>query len=260
MTCAAVTPAARRAGRIRDSQYSGSQRAADGGERTRARPGRRDWAAAQCPRARGWLRRPPHGRSLGLRRRDVDLLHGEIHVLVQAQEITGEGRVVVGPKTEAGRRVVTVPLVVVEALDEHLATFVAPEPDACVFTGAEGGPLRRARLSEAWRAALTAAGAPDGLRLHDLRHHALTLSARMPGVTTKELMARAGHTSPRAALIYQHATAERDRAIADHLDAVIASARRTPKAVVVGLPESSWGVGGGLDGPRSLHNQRRNRR
>jgi len=33
----------------------------------------------------------------------------------------------------------------------------------------------------------------------------------MPGVTTKELMARIGHASPRAALIYQHATKERDR-------------------------------------------------
>lgn len=34
-------------------------------------------------------------------------------------------------------------------------------------------------------------------------------------------MARMGHASPRAALIYQHATAERDRAIADALSAMI---------------------------------------
>ena len=41
----------------------------------------------------------------------------------------------------------------------------------------------------------------------------------MPGITTKELMARIGHSSPRAALIYQHATAERDREVATFLEA-----------------------------------------
>ena len=60
-----------------------------------------------------------------------------------------------------------------------------------------------------------------GLRFHDLRHSAGTLSA-VAGATTKELMARMGHSSPRAALIYQHATAERDGAIADALDRMVA--------------------------------------
>jgi len=68
--------------------------------------------------------------------------------------------------------------------------------------------------------------APEGLRIHDLRHHAATLVARMPGITTKELMARIGHASPRAALHYQHATADRDRKMADFLDAEIATVVR----------------------------------
>jgi hypothetical protein len=51
----------------------------------------------------------------------------------------------------------------------------------------------------------------------------------MPGVTTKELMARIGHASPRAALIYQHATKERDRAIASYLDGVVAAIPAPPK-------------------------------
>ena len=42
-------------------------------------------------------------------------------------------------------------------------------------------------------------------------------------VTLAELMARIGHSSPRAALRYQHATARRDRAIASSLDAEIAA-------------------------------------
>ena len=50
------------------------------------------------------------------------------------------------------------------------------------------------------------------------------------GVVFKELMARLGHASHQAALRYQHA-ANRDRAIADQLDAVTEQTRRTPPVV-----------------------------
>ena len=153
----------------------------------------------------------------------------------QAQEVAGTGRLELPPKTAAGRRVVALPSLVVEALEAHLGTYGPVEPDAPLFTGPGGGPLRRATLSKAWQAAVRSAGAPDGLRPHDLRHHAATLTARMPGVTTKELMSRIGHASPRAALIYQHATHERDRAIASNLDSVVESTLRPSLAPVVGL-------------------------
>jgi hypothetical protein len=61
------------------------------------------------------------------------------------------------------------------------------------------------------------------------------MMARMPGVTTKELMARIGHSSPRAALIYQHATEERDRAVADYLEAQLMGVERPRKAAVQDL-------------------------
>lgn len=44
--------------------------------------------------------------------------------------------------------------------------------------------------------------------------------------STKELMHRLGHASPRAALRYQHATAERDEAIADGIDRILESSQR----------------------------------
>jgi integrase len=72
--------------------------------------------------------------------------------------------------------------------------------------------------------------APVGLHVHDLRHSAATMMARIPGVTTKELMERLGHASPRAALIYQHASAERDRQIADYLDGQVPAPGRSVKA------------------------------
>ena len=45
----------------------------------------------------------------------------------------------------------------------------------------------------------------------------MTLAAAT-GASTKELMRRAGHASPAAALRYQHATEDRDKAIADAFD------------------------------------------
>lgn|GEM_PF-1818746 len=125
---------------------------------------------------------------------------------VQAQPITGAGRVVSPPKSEAGLRRVSIPTVVVEALEKHLASYGQPGEAGALFTGPRGNPITRSCLSKDWQAARTAVNAPEGLRIHDLRHHAATLTARMPGITTKELMGRIGHSSPRAALIYQHAT------------------------------------------------------
>ena len=57
-----------------------------------------------------------------------------------------------------------------------------------------------------------AAGRPD-LRFHDLRHTGATLAAAT-GATLAELMARLGHSTPAAAMRYQHAAAERDKVIA----------------------------------------------
>ena len=186
------------------------------------------------------------GESLGLRRADVDLLHGEVSVEHQAQEIAGSGRLVLAPKSEAGRRTVALPAVVLESLREHLLAFSGPQADSPVFTGPEGSPLRRATFSRAWQRAVRATGAPDGLRPHDLRHHAATLTARMPGITTKELMARIGHASPRAALIYQHATRERDRAVASYLNDIVATTKPAPTADVLDLATVHRGGAAGL--------------
>ncbi|HET7487749.1 MAG TPA: site-specific integrase [Acidimicrobiales bacterium] len=164
------------------------------------------------------------GELLGLRWCDVDLAGRRLTVLVQAQQVVGMGRIVTGPKSEAGQRTVSLPMVAVEALEKHRADFGQPGDTGVLFTGPRGEPITRAQLSREWRAARAAAGAPEGLRVHDLRHHAATLTARMPGITTKELMARIGHASPRAALIYQHATEQRDREIAAYLDGVITEA------------------------------------
>ena len=60
-----------------------------------------------------------------------------------------------------------------------------------------------------------AAGRPD-LRFHDLRHTGAILAAAT-GATLAELMARLGHSTPGAAMRYQHAAADRDKVIAPAL-------------------------------------------
>jgi integrase len=162
------------------------------------------------------------GELVGLRAKRVDLLHGRITVAEQATEI--DGQFTWGPpKTEAGRRTVTLPAVAAEALAEHLSTYSQPGPEGLVFTSAEGALLRRSNFQRrVWRPATRAVGLA-GLRFHDLRHTAATLSIAA-GASTRELMARMGHSSSAAALRYQHVMAGRDAAIAAALDELIEAA------------------------------------
>jgi hypothetical protein len=62
------------------------------------------------------------------------------------------------------------------------------------------------------------------LHFHDLRHTG-NLFAAQAGVSTRDLMARMGHDDMRAALIYQRATSEADRQIADRLSALVTAHR-----------------------------------
>jgi integrase len=175
------------------------------------------------------------GEILGLRRCDVDLLHATVSVNQQAQEISGRRIVVPHAKSDAGRRTVHLIPEAVEALGYHLEHFAEPGPQGTIFTGPGGLPMRRADLSEAWTAARKRVGAPENLHFHDLRHHAGTFRARKPDTTLKEVMAFLGHSTPRAALIYQHATDERAREAADWMGSQLGQVERKPLAPVVEL-------------------------
>jgi integrase len=152
------------------------------------------------------------GELAALTRADVDLLHGTVKVSKNRQRLDDGSSVVVIPKSAAGRRTVSIPPPLVPQLAEHLERYTGAVPDALVFTGSKGAPLDRSRWGAMWRKARATVGRTD-LKFHDLRHTGNTLAAAT-GASTRELMARMGHSSPRAALIYQHATADQDKAIA----------------------------------------------
>lgn len=161
------------------------------------------------------------GEATALRRRDV--LHGGSQLRVERSVRYVGGQWLVGdPKTEAGRRTVSLPASVASALADHLGRHVADSPDALVFGTSSGRFLSGANFGVTFRRAVQACGLPP-VRPHELRHTGATLAAAT-GATTKELMRRMGHASPAAALIYQHAVDERDGEIARALDAMMGAA------------------------------------
>lgn len=115
--------------------------------------------------------------------------------------------------------------VIVPDIREHLERYAEPGADGRVFVGAKGATPRRNHFNRLWRKACREVGIAD-LHFHDLRHTGNTLAAST-GASTRELMARMGHSTARAALIYQHASAERDRLIADALSGLVDRGRKT---------------------------------
>jgi integrase len=105
----------------------------------------------------------------------------------------------------------------------HLECFAQAGDDGLVFVGPFGGRLRRSNFRGLWIKARYGVGLP-GLHLHDLRHTGKTMAAAT-GASLRELMERMGHSSTRAAMIYQHATGERDEAIATAMGEALTRAR-----------------------------------
>lgn len=155
-----------------------------------------------------------YGEMAELRRSDFDFDRGVIKVRRGAVWL--KGRTVSGPpKTAAGARDVAFPPHLSPTIREHLAMHAQGGKDGLLFPSQSGGPISPSSFFKPWRKARLAAGRPD-LRFHDLRHTGAVLAAQ-EGATLAELQARLGHTTPAAAMIYQHAASERDRELAERL-------------------------------------------
>jgi integrase len=156
------------------------------------------------------------GEILGLRRCDIDLLHGVLRI-EQSRTFSRDGSSIIkAPKSAAGKRTLSIPRHVIQEIDDHLRKFALGGTNDLIFTNEARSELSAATLQRAWNNARQVVGRPD-LHLHDLRHTGLTLAAAT-GATTTELMRRAGHASSDAALRCQHATQDRDRVLAVALE------------------------------------------
>lgn len=166
------------------------------------------------------------GELLELRRSDVDGLTGRIDVTRKVDkdadpDVPGAcqncGRHISSPKTRSGTRTVHVPPPFLPMLQAHLLEHTAPGEAGLLFPGDRTDHMSVRYLMDRYRPAREAAGRPD-LTIHHLRHTALTLAGQH-GATAAELQARAGHASQAAMAIYQHATLDRDQALAEKIGA-----------------------------------------
>lgn len=158
------------------------------------------------------------GELVELRRKDIDLKNGIIHVRRGATRAGGQ--VVIGtPKSDAGTRDVAIPPHLMPMVREHLGDSIAGGREGLLFPAADGvSTLAPSTLYRVFYKAREAAERPD-LRFHDLRHTGAVLAAQT-GATLAELMGRLGHSTPGAAMRYQHAAKDRDVEIARLLSAM----------------------------------------
>ena len=150
-----------------------------------------------------------------LRKQDIDLEACTVRVTRQINYPPGGGHTFGPPKSRAGVRDVVFAALIIPDLRAHLDHIT--DHAALAFTSPGGKALRHSNFRRrVWLPALELAGLP-GVHFNDLRHTGNTLTSDA-GANLREMMARMGHDSARAALIYQHSTTERQRAIAAQVD------------------------------------------
>lgn len=150
-----------------------------------------------------------------LRRKDVDLKRGIIRIDRGVTRVDGE--LIVGtPKSDAGKRPVHYPSHLESAIKDHLQRYTQLGPEGLLFWGPKTGvQLAHSSLLYRWNKAKHLARRDD-MTPHTLRHTGAVLFAQS-GATLKELMARLGHSTQDAALLYQHAAETRDKLIAERM-------------------------------------------
>lgn len=151
-----------------------------------------------------------YGELCELRRKDVIRRSKILRISRGVVKVGGEF-VVSTTKTGKGRDVAVPPHIWADLLD-HIAEHAEAGPEGLLFPAAKGGHLSQSSMFKVYDRARTKIDRKD-LRFHDLRHTGLTLAAQA-GATLAELMQRAGHSTPQAAMIYQHAARGRDAQIA----------------------------------------------
>jgi integrase len=157
------------------------------------------------------------GEALGLAWEDVNLDAGEIRIRQALQRLTGQGLVLVEPKSSSGRRTIALPAPLVEGLRFHRTAQLEERLQAgsewhdhgLVFAQPNGKPIDPRADNRAWKALLRTAGVSDA-RLHDARHTAATLLL-LQGVDNRVVMEILGHSQLSMTARYQHVLPELSR-------------------------------------------------
>jgi integrase len=149
-------------------------------------------------------------RRVALRWQDID---GDKITIERSLEETKAGFRFKSPKTRAGRRTISIPASTVAELAQHRRRqwelrmklgLGKPGPDALVFCGHEGRPIRGDLVTSMWKRAIASIADIPNVKFHALRHtHASALIAA--GVDVVTVSRRLGHASPALTLsVYSH--------------------------------------------------------
>ncbi len=166
------------------------------------------------------------GEICALRTDDVDLANGVVRVRKNWVELLEQPkRFEKDPKSEAGKRTVTIPPHVMPDLEEHRRTFAGE----FFFQQADGSRVQSNTVYQAFVRARTKVGV--SISFHDLRHTGQSLAAAT-GASLVDLKQRLGHSSTAAAQRYMHAVQGRDAHIAKALSDLAADgdATKLPKS------------------------------
>lgn len=141
------------------------------------------------------------GEARGLRWGDIDWQHGRIHVQRSLNRVTGEA----GPtKTAGSDRWIP--------MDPQLIELLKPRrgmPGAYIVEGAPGQPMAAHTAARLWPELRDAAGLPEDMTQHWLRHNFATM-CRDAGLRAEDTMYLLGHTSYQTTLgVYTHMTERR---------------------------------------------------
>ena len=130
--------------------------------------------------------------AVGLQRRNIHLLKRRLHIESTLSEVDGAFHRV-PPKTHEERDVV-LPVFLADELAAHIGRYVEDDPDAFVFTSAEGDPIRNSNFRRrVWTPALETAGV-DKLTMHQMRHTAASIMAA-EGWPLQAVKEQLGHSS-----------------------------------------------------------------
>jgi integrase len=192
------------------------------------------------------------GELAALRRKDVDLLRGVLHVRQALKSVDGQdgsGGPIFGGTKNGKTRTVTLPKFLRAMLTEHLARPLpgGQSADALIFTAPEGGILRFELFrSRVWHPTIKGdmrSNKPKkqrppalpkhlhGLRFHDLRHTCASLLIAQ-GAHPKIIQERLGHASITTTMNrYGHLFDGLDATLIDGLDAAHDEAAKPPDNV-----------------------------
>lgn len=168
------------------------------------------------------------GELLGLKWQDIDFKKRKMRIRRELVYVPKIGLIEKNPKSEHSKREISLPLFVADALEKHQANQQQARIEAgenwlehdLVFCR-NGGHIYPATLDRQFKRLLQAADLSLAMRLHDLRHSAVTILLQM-GVPPHVVQEIAGHSNVNITLnVYGHVLPGQQESAMDKWDGVL---------------------------------------